>query len=118
MSRIQAAKTDLAERLGRFDFSKAALGLYDHVFGELCDWYLELVKPRLAESPSPELTSHLVWVLRETLLLCRPLIPFVTEELWLHLQPRPRITSCSQAHGRARPIRPSPTRTQTARSTR
>ncbi len=88
VSRIQAAKTDLAERLGRFDFSKAALGLYDHVFGELCDWYLELVKPRLAESPSPELAGHLVWVLRETLLLCHPLIPFVTEELWLHLPPQ------------------------------
>ncbi len=83
-SRLQAAKADLADRLGEFDFSKAALGLYDVVFGELCDWYLEFVKPRLADS-GPELSGHLVWVLRETLLLAHPFIPFVTEELWQHL---------------------------------
>jgi len=83
-SRLQAAKADLADRVGEFDFSKAALGLYDVVFGELCDWYLEFVKPRLADS-GPALSGHLVWVLRETLLLAHPFIPFVTEELWGHL---------------------------------
>jgi valyl-tRNA synthetase len=83
-SRIQAAKRELAARLDEFDFSKAALGLYDVVFGELCDWYIEFVKPRL-NSGEAALPGHLVWVLRETLLLAHPLIPFVTEELWAHL---------------------------------
>ena len=39
---------DTAARIEDYDFSHAALGLYDFVYGELCDWYLEIVKPRLA----------------------------------------------------------------------
>ena len=46
LSRLQAAKADFAARIDAFDFSKAALGLYDFVYGELCDWYLELIKGR------------------------------------------------------------------------
>ena len=48
LSRLQRVKADTAERIEGYDFSHAALGLYDFVYGELCDWYLELVKPRLA----------------------------------------------------------------------
>ena len=43
---------DGATRIERYDFSHAALGLYDFVYGELCDWYLEIVKPRLASDPA------------------------------------------------------------------
>ncbi len=84
-SRVAAARAEIAERISVFDFSKAALGLYDFIFGELCDWYLELVKPRLSGGADPALAGHLVWVLRETLLLAHPVIPFVTEALWEHL---------------------------------
>lgn len=84
VSRIAAARADFEAQVGEFDFSKAALGLYDVVFGELCDWYIEFTKSRLADADD-ELPGHLVWVLRETLLLAHPVIPFVTEELWSHL---------------------------------
>jgi valyl-tRNA synthetase len=79
VSRLEAAKADFAARIEGFDFSKAALGLYDFVYGELCDWYLELIKGRDMDS---RLGGHLLHVLRETLLLAHPVIPFVTEELW------------------------------------
>ena len=46
LSRLQRAKADAAQRSGAFDFAKLSLGLYDFVYGELCDWYLELVKGR------------------------------------------------------------------------
>src|SRR3954451_15297703 len=46
LSRLQAAKAAFADSVPRFDFAKAALGLYDFVYGELCDWYLELIKGR------------------------------------------------------------------------
>ena len=82
LSRLQAAKADFAARLEAFDFAKAALGLYDFVYGELCDWYLELVKAREFDA---ELSGHLLHVLRETLALAHPVIPFVTEELWSFL---------------------------------
>jgi valyl-tRNA synthetase len=81
LSRLQRAKAEAAERLAAFDFAKLALGLYDFVFGELCDWYLELVKPRLydGDEAARATAGH---VLRETLALAHPVIPFVTEELW------------------------------------
>ena len=86
LSRLEAAKASMRERIDGFDFSKAALGLYDLVYGELCDWYLEMVKPRLYADDDPDgradLAATLRHVLRETLLLAHPIIPFVTEELW------------------------------------
>jgi valyl-tRNA synthetase len=86
LSRLVAAQQAMRERVDDFDFAKAALGLYDHVYGELCDWYLEMVKPRLYAEDDPEgradLAATLRHVLRETLLLAHPIIPFVTEELW------------------------------------
>ncbi|HWT95035.1 MAG TPA: valine--tRNA ligase [Solirubrobacteraceae bacterium] len=81
LSRLQAAKAEAAERIAAFDFSKLALGLYDFVFGELCDWYLELVKPRLYDGDE-DAQATVLHVLRETLALAHPVIPFVTEEIW------------------------------------
>jgi valyl-tRNA synthetase len=79
LSRLQAAKADFDARVAAFDFSKAALGLYDFVYGELCDWYLELIKGRDFDA---QLSGHVLHVVRETLALAHPIIPFVTEELW------------------------------------
>jgi valyl-tRNA synthetase len=85
LSRLAAARAEVEERIGAYDFSHAALALYDFVYGELCDWYLELVKPRLyeAEGEAREaLDATLLHLLTETLMLAHPLIPFVTEEIW------------------------------------
>jgi valyl-tRNA synthetase len=82
LSRLQAAKAAFAEGVERFDFAKAALGLYDFVYGELCDWYLEFTKGREFDA---DLSATMVHVLRETLMLAHPIIPFVTEELWGHV---------------------------------
>jgi valyl-tRNA synthetase len=86
LSRLQAIKADTQARVDGFDFAKAALGLYDFIYGEVCDWYLEIVKPRLADDAEPDdraaLGATLLHVLRETLATAHPVIPFVTEELW------------------------------------
>ena len=88
LSRLQAVKTDTQARIDSFDFAKAALGLYHFIYGELCDWYLELVKPRLSTDSSADaedrdaLGSTLLHVLHETIATAHPVIPFVTEELW------------------------------------
>ena len=47
LSRLQAAKAEVARSIDAFEFHHAALGLYDFVYGDLCDWYLEMAKPRL-----------------------------------------------------------------------
>src|SRR3712207_1316845 len=81
LSRLERAKAEAAERVAAFDFSKLALGLYDFVFSELCDWYLELVKPRLYDGEE-DAQATVLHVLHETLALAHPVIPFVTEEVW------------------------------------
>jgi valyl-tRNA synthetase len=84
LSRLERARAEVGGRIERFDFAHAALALYDFVYAELCDWYLELVKPRL-RAGEPELASTLLHVLTETLTLAHPLIPFVTEEIWSYV---------------------------------
>ncbi|MEA2193431.1 MAG: valyl-tRNA synthetase, partial [Solirubrobacteraceae bacterium] len=86
LSRLQAIEADTRARIDGFDFAKAALGLYDFVYGDLCDWYLELSKPRLSDDADPgeraALGATLLHVLRETIATAHPIIPVVTEELW------------------------------------
>jgi valyl-tRNA synthetase len=79
LSRLQRFKGHTADRIADFDFAKLALGLYDFVYGELCDWYLELIKGRELDA---DLSATLLLVLQETLATAHPVIPFVTEELW------------------------------------
>jgi valyl-tRNA synthetase len=81
LSRLERAKSDARARIAAFDFSKLALGLYDFVFSELCDWYLEMVKPRLYDGDE-DAQATVLHVLRETLALAHPVIPFVTEDIW------------------------------------
>ncbi len=47
LSRLERARRETARSIEAYEFHRAALGLYDFVYGELCDWYLEMVKPRL-----------------------------------------------------------------------
>jgi valyl-tRNA synthetase len=82
LSRLQHAVKDAHAAIEAFEFHKLSLGLYDFVYGELCDWYLELFKTRVADA---DLSATALHVLRETLALCHPVIPFVTEELWSHV---------------------------------
>lgn len=79
LSRLRAAKADFAAQVDGFDFAKAALGLYDFVYGELCDWYLEFTKGRDFDE---DLSATVLHVAQETLKLAHPIMPFVTEELW------------------------------------
>ena len=83
LSRLACVEADTAARIEDYDFSHAALGLYDFVYGELCDWYLELVKHRLpdfdpqagedVEAEGREaLAATLLHVLRQTVALAHP----------------------------------------------
>jgi valyl-tRNA synthetase len=96
LSRLQEAKSQFDANLAAFDFSKATLGLYDFVYGELCDWYLEFNKGREYDE---DLSATMLYVLRETLLLAHPVIPFVTEELWSHVPGAEDLLAIQQAGG-------------------
>ena len=84
LSRLARLSGRATELIDRYDFSHAALELYDVFWGELCDWYLELVKPRLYDEAADRaaLSATLLWALERTLALLHPVMPFVTEEIW------------------------------------
>jgi valyl-tRNA synthetase len=84
LSRLQAAKGHMGRAIDGFDFHHAALGLYDFIYSELADWYLEMIKPRLYDG-DPQAVEVALHVVAETLTFAHPIIPFVTEEIWSHV---------------------------------
>ena len=87
LSRLQRTIEEFADGLDRCDFSHAVLGLYAFFWSELCDWYLEIVKPRLYDG-DPDAAANLLYALERVLALAHPVMPFVTEEIWGYLPDR------------------------------
>jgi valyl-tRNA synthetase len=87
-SRLTRAVRSVTESIEAYDFSHAALDLYDFFWSELCDWYLEIVKPRLYDGDE-DASATLLWALEQVLALAHPLTPFVTEEIYSYLPRRP-----------------------------
>jgi valyl-tRNA synthetase len=85
LSRLQRAISSVSASLDSYDFAHAALELYRFFWSELCDWYLEIVKPRLYEGET-DAAAMLLWVLEQTLALAHPMTPFVTEEIYGYLR--------------------------------
>src|SRR3954452_13760819 len=72
------------ELIDQYRFSAAALELYDAFWTDVCDWYLELVKPRLYAG-DPDAAAVLLHVLGRCLTLLHPFMPHVTEEIWSYM---------------------------------
>jgi valyl-tRNA synthetase len=89
LSRLHFVKTSVAEALDTYRFNDAAGTLYHFVWHEFCDWYLEAIKPALygkkGLNNKVSTMAVLGWVLRDTLILLHPFMPFVTEEIWQKL---------------------------------
>ncbi len=86
LNRISQVSTEMTRLLEGYFFGEAARLMYDFVWGELCDWYLELSKPALrgeeGEARRKTTQAVLLAVFEDVLKLLHPFIPFVTEELW------------------------------------
>ncbi len=91
LSRLTRVTRTIAETLDGYRFNEAAGAIYHFVWHEFCDWYLEAVKPALYGKAGDErlnATRGVLWhVLKNTLILLHPFVPFVTEEIW-HKLPR------------------------------
>ena len=91
LSRLQYTVEELTRLLERYEIGEGARLLYDFVWSELCDWYIELVKPRLygheGEGSRFAAQQTLWFVLQNTLQLLHPYMPFITEEIWQNLPP-------------------------------
>jgi len=81
LSRLEATIASVTAKLEQYDFAHAAQEAYAFFWSELCDWYLEIVKPRLYEGEA-EVSAILLRVLERVLALLHPIMPFVTEEVW------------------------------------
>ncbi|MDI6710533.1 MAG: valine--tRNA ligase [Bacillota bacterium] len=88
MSRFARTAQAVTDDLEAYELGEAARELYDFTWDEFCDWYIELAKPRLYRgTPAEQATARWVLstVLRGTLELLHPFLPFITEEIWQHL---------------------------------
>jgi valyl-tRNA synthetase len=87
-SRLQRAIGSVTRSIEAYDFAHAALDLYEFFWSELCDWYLEIVKPRLYDGDE-DASAILLWALEQVLALAHPMMPFITEEIYSYLPRRP-----------------------------
>ena len=87
ISRLQNAEKEVRRHMDQYRFDMAAASLYEFIWNEYCDWYLELSKPVLWDANAPVEAKRgtlgtLVRVLEATLRLAHPIIPFITESIW------------------------------------
>ena len=92
ISRLQETETAVAQAVEQYRFDLASQALYEFIWNEYCDWYLELSKPVLwDENASPEAKRGtrrtLIRVLETWLRLLHPFMPFITEEIWQTVGP-------------------------------
>ena len=78
---------EVTENLEKFELGVAVSKLYDFIWDNYCDWYIELVKPRLYEAAGPDKVAQkvLAYILVNTLKLLHPFMPFITEEIFGYL---------------------------------
>ena len=89
LSRYAKTVQAVTDNLENFELGEAGRTIYEFIWNEFCDWYIELAKARLydAENIRPRQTAQYVlgYVLERTLRLLHPFMPFITEEIWQHI---------------------------------
>ena len=83
LSRLNSTVADIHGAVGQFRFADMASTLYSFFWNDLCDWYLEIAKARIRQKDQ-RIQRILLYVLRTSLALLHPVMPFVTEAIWEH----------------------------------
>ncbi|MGB0561385.1 MAG: valine--tRNA ligase [Spirulinaceae cyanobacterium] len=86
LSRFYQTVQETRNYVDDYGLGEAAKGIYEFIWGDFCDWYIELVKPRLREESDPAsrlvAKQTLAYVLEGILRLLHPFMPYITEEIW------------------------------------
>ncbi|OUQ82026.1 valine--tRNA ligase [Flavonifractor sp. An10] len=85
LSKLNSVIPQVTENMDRYELGVAAQKVYDFIWDDYCDWYIELTKTRLqGEDEDSKIRAQqvLCYVLTETLKLLHPFMPFITEEIW------------------------------------
>jgi len=87
VSRLERLTERVTDLYGSFSMAHATLSLYEGFWTDVCDWYLELAKPRLYDElgDRDSVSATLLWALERILTLLHPVMPFVTEEIWSYM---------------------------------
>ena len=90
ISKLNTLVKDVTENMEKFDLGIAVQKIYDFIWDEFCDWYIEMVKPRLYNSDNVKSQNAALWTLKTVLIdalkLLHPYMPFITEEIFCTLQ--------------------------------
>lgn len=87
LTKLNQTIVSLTESLKRYKFNEAASEIYNFFWHEFCDWYLEIIKHRVSERTSCSAARAVLFhVLKQSLKLLHPFIPFITEEIWQNLR--------------------------------
>ncbi len=108
LSRLNRTILTVTGMMTEFQFGEAERQIHDFLWGEYCDWYMELAKIRLRSGDSPSPLPVLVHVLETSLRLLHPYMPFVTEEIWQNLRARLGLESKSVMVGESIVVAPYP----------
>ncbi len=83
LHRLEIFKAEMDKSIHEYRFNDAAQCGYKFLWGEFCDWYLELIKADMQDEERKTIAQYVLWtVLREMLVLLHPIMPFVTAEIW------------------------------------
>lgn len=84
LSKYNNLVNEVNQNLEKFDIGVAATKLYDFIWDIMCDWYIELVKTRLSQNNEDSMAASqvLIYVMKNTLKLLHPFMPFITEEIF------------------------------------
>ena len=88
VSLLDRVTADVNNSLATFELGEAQQTLYDFIWNEFCDWYIEMAKVRMRSGEGPSPRPVLAHVLERTLRLLHPFMPFITEEIWGNLTSR------------------------------
>ena len=90
LSKLNSLIKEVTDNMENFELGIAVQKVYDFIWDEFCDWYIEMVKPRLYNSDNADSQNAALWTLKHVLIdalkLLHPYMPFITEEIFCTLQ--------------------------------